>query len=205
MSAPEMLAGQMEIARAAGWWWPFERAVILTERPTELHRNTEGRLHNDAGPAILYPDGWGIWALNGLPLDRRIIEAPETLTFSEVRDEPNTEVRRHMLDRFGGFRGSAAAGAWLKAGNLKPISSTDITNKLQPSALTMWKLSHGDESCECQLYRAELPEDEPLVLLWVICTSTLKEVFLRVPPTMKDAATARDWTFGENLAEAVET
>ena len=52
---------------------------------------------------------------------------------------------------------------------------------------------------------AELPDDEPLVLLWVICTSTAKEVFLRVPPHITDAREARDWTFNVSLAEAVET
>jgi hypothetical protein len=203
-SETERMGGILEIARSAGWWWPFQNAVILTERPTELHMR-DGRLHNDEGSAILYPDGTGVWALNGLRVDRRLVEQPETLTFSEVRDERNTEIRRHMMDRFGGLRGSAAAGAWLSAGGLHPISQTDITDKMQPSGLSIWRLSHKDEPVLCRLYRAEMPEDEPLVLLTVVCTSTAKEVFLRVPPTMKDAAAARDWTFGVSLSEAIET
>jgi hypothetical protein len=113
--------------------------------------------------------------------------------------------RRHMLDRFGGLRGSAAAGAWLKAGGLEPISEEDITHKMQPSGLSIWRLSNGAAPVKCKLYRAELPDDEPLVLLWVICTSTAKEVFLRVPPHITDAREARDWTFNVSLAEAVET
>ena len=152
-----------------------------------------------------FRDGYSLWALHGMRIDRQIIEAPETLTFEQVRDEANSEVRRHMLDRFGGLRGSDAAGAWLKAGDLRPISETDITKKMQPSGLRIWRLSNGDSPVLCKLYRAELPDDEPLVLLWVVCTSTAKEVFLRVPPHLKDAAQARDWTFGEALAEAVET
>ena len=63
----------------------------------------------------------------------------------------------------------------------------------------------SDEPVTCKLYRAELADDEPLVILTVACTSTAKEVFLRVPPDLKDAARARDWTFGSSLAEAFET
>jgi hypothetical protein len=110
-----------------------------------------------------------------------------------------------MLDRYAGLRGSAAAGRWLADMNLKPVSEIDITAKMQPSGLSIWRLSHGDAPVLCKLYRAEMADDEPLVLLFVVCTSTAKEVFLRVPPDMKDAAKARDWTFGETLAEAVET
>jgi hypothetical protein len=206
LESAKRLHGLNEVAQSSGWWWPFEHAVILTERPTEIHRNAEHRLHNDGGPALLYPDGFGIWALNGLRVAQRIVEQPETLTAIEVRDEANAEVRRHMLDRYAGQRGSAAQGRWLQDIGAKPISSVDITDKLQPSALTMWKLSNGEDPCLCRLYRADVSGDEPLVLLWVVCTSTLKEVFLRVPPTMLDAEKARDWTFGDvRLAQAVET
>ena len=205
LEAPARLRGQMEVARSAGWWWPFEGAVILTERPTEIHRNTDGRLHNEDGPALLYPDGWGIWALNGLRVDRQIIETPETLTAAQVRDERNAEVRRHMLGRYAGLRGSAAAGQWLSDMGLQPVSSCDITAKMQPSGLSIWRLTNGDAPVLCKLYRAEMGDDEPLVLLTVICTSTAKLTFLRVPPTIKSAEAARNWTFDEILTDAVET
>jgi len=206
LAAATRLRGLKEVAAASGWWWPFSGAVILTERPTVLVRDAENRLHSDTGPALHYPDGWGIWAIHGLRVDRRVVETPETLTAEEVRDEPNAEIRRHMLDRYAGLRGSAAAGRWLSDMGLTPIGQVDITAKMQPSGLSIWRMSHGDEPVMCKLYRAEMPDDEPLVLLWVVCTSTAKEVFLRVPPHMKDAAGARDWTFdGAELAEAVET
>ena len=202
----ERLHGINEVAKSCGWWWPFENAVILTERPTQIYRDADHRLHNDTGSALLYPDGWGIWAIHGLRMDRKIIEAPETLTAAEVRDERNAEIRRHMLDRYKGLRGAEAQRAWIQDLRLMPISVEDITEKLQPSALTMWRLSHGDKPCECKLYKAKVPDDEDLAILMVTCTSTLKEVSLRVPPTIKTAAEARAWTFGGvNLAEAVET
>ena len=205
LEAPKKLQGLNEIAASSGWWWPFENAVILTERPTELHHDAEGRLHNQDGAALLYPDGWGIWAINGLRVPERVIASPESFTFAEVRDEPNAEIRRHMLDRFGGLRGSEAQAAWLMAGGLKPASREDITAKMQPSGLSIWRLSNGDKPVTCDLYHAPIPNDETLAILMVVCTSTAKVVPLRVPPTCKTAAKARAWTFGRSLANAVET
>jgi hypothetical protein len=55
------LAGQLLIGRSAGWWWPSEQAVILTERPCalELARDAQGRLHHPTGPLGADRDGWG--------------------------------------------------------------------------------------------------------------------------------------------------
>ena len=40
------------ITEVGGWWWPHERVAILTERPTAIRRDPQGRLHADAGPAL---------------------------------------------------------------------------------------------------------------------------------------------------------
>jgi hypothetical protein len=209
MVLPEKLNQQLDahltVCRSIGLWYPFDDFVILTDRPDTIRRDTRNRLHCDDGPALRYRDGYSLYFLNGLPVTRQIVEAPETLTAHQVRDETNAEIRRHMLDRYAGLRGSAAAGKWLADIGAKPISSVDITAKMQPSGLAIWKLQNGDAPVLCKLYRADMPDDEPLVLLFVVCTSTAKEVFLRVPPDFTDAARARDWTFGESLAEAVET
>jgi hypothetical protein len=70
------LEGLSVVAKNAGWWWPFTDAVILTERPVSLTRNAAGQLHSLGDPAILYPDGWGVWMKDGVrvaepnPLER---------------------------------------------------------------------------------------------------------------------------------------
>ncbi|MGO4428877.1 DUF6745 domain-containing protein, partial [Streptomyces sp. MCAF7] len=38
------LAGLAAVARSAGWWWPYEKAVVIAERPVTLHRDEAGRL-----------------------------------------------------------------------------------------------------------------------------------------------------------------
>lgn len=66
----DRLGGIMRVARSAGRWWPFEHAVILTERPTTLHRDDQGRPHRETGPAIAYRDGFAVWSWHGVRLPR---------------------------------------------------------------------------------------------------------------------------------------
>ena len=55
---------------AIGWWWPLRDVAVLTERPTELHRDADGRLHADTGTAIVYPDGWRLHRHHGARVPR---------------------------------------------------------------------------------------------------------------------------------------
>jgi Arc/MetJ family transcription regulator len=56
----------LRIARSAGWWWPLANLAILTDRPTAMHLDDKGDLHNPDGPALLYPDGWAVRATHGV-------------------------------------------------------------------------------------------------------------------------------------------
>jgi hypothetical protein len=197
------------LAKLSGYRFMHEEFCIISDRPLEYHVRDDGQPHCETGPFVRWSDGSAFYALNGIYVSQQIIDAPHTLTKEQVRNEPNAEVRRHMLDRYAGKRGSEAAAAWIMDMGLQPISTEDITHKMQPSGLSIWRLSHGDAPVLCKLFRANLNDDEPLNLLWVVCTSTAKEVFLRVPHIFKDARAARAWTFDgvsvEDMDMAVET
>ena len=105
------LRGLIDHARAGGWWWPFRGAAILTERPTSLHRDDRNRLHCETGPAIGYSDGWGVYAWHGTRVSREIVEHPEQITPGRIDSEPNAEVRRVMLERYGLGRYVLESGA----------------------------------------------------------------------------------------------
>ena len=79
-----------------GWWWPFEGAVILTERPTQLHMDSEGKLHNPSGPAVLYPDGFSVYAWHGVRIPETIIKSPHLITLDMIESETNNTVRDAM-------------------------------------------------------------------------------------------------------------
>lgn len=63
----DRLTGLAEVARNAGWWWPYEHAVVIVERPEALHRDEAGRLDRADGPALAYPDGFALYAWRACP------------------------------------------------------------------------------------------------------------------------------------------
>jgi hypothetical protein len=136
--------GLVKVGKSAGWWWPLQGAVVLTERPSQLHRDEEGRLHCEDGAAVLYPDGWGVWAIHGVRVTQQIVERPETLTVKEIREESNAEVRRVMIERFTPER------------YLRESEATLLDEVHEPP---FPGLLHA------QLWQTERPGDTPLVMV----------------------------------------
>lgn len=95
----EALQGLTAAARAAGWWLPHERVCWVSERPRRLERNRWGSLHSETGPAVLYPDGWSIHAVDGVRLSRHLFEGE--VTAREVLELDNSEIRRVLVGRIG--------------------------------------------------------------------------------------------------------
>jgi hypothetical protein len=178
------LAGLARVARSAGWWWPYERVAVLTERPAALHRDNVGRLHHGDGPALSYPDGWQLYAWRGMPIPPEVAAELPNLTVKRIQAEENAEVRRVMLEFFGFDR-------YLRECDAKKV--------------------HIDETGV--LWRADLPNDEPLVMVEVVNSTpepdgTRRTYFLRVPPTIRTARAAVAWTFGlteEEYSPAIQT
>jgi hypothetical protein len=156
---------------SACWWAAHRDFVIVSERPTVIHRELvdanrprgfrSHRLHCDSGPAIAFQDGWGVWAWHGVRVDRRIIEAPWTITVPAIQQEANAEVRRIMLERFG------------------------LTRYLLDSGAA--KIAEDEFG---ELYRTEIQGDEPLVMVKVMNSTSEpdgshKPYFLRVHPDLR--------------------
>jgi len=167
------IPAKVELIKHCGWFYPFEDLCVACERPLRISLNEVGRLHRADGPALELRCGYQQFAWNGFLVTEQFIRAPETLTVVQIETEPNVEVRRLMMERFGKERFLIESGT-------EPIQSDD------------WGT----------LYRKELPRDEPLVMVKVINSTpepdgTFREYFLRVPPTMRTAREAVAWTFGK--------
>jgi hypothetical protein len=159
------------ITHECHWFYPFLDFCLVSDKPTEIHRDERNNLHNLTGPALGYRDGWGVYAAHGVRLSSEIIEHPETITVEQIDHQPNAEIRRVMVERYGMERFLTDAGA---------------------------KLIHGDE-CG-QLYRREMGDDEPIVAVRVVNSTpepdgTRHVYFLRVPPTTRTARAGVAWTF----------
>jgi hypothetical protein len=63
--APPILRAAWDVARSSGLWWPFEHVAVMSDRPAEVHVNERYLLHRDDGPAVVFRDGWNVFAWNG--------------------------------------------------------------------------------------------------------------------------------------------
>jgi uncharacterized protein DUF6745 len=97
----QKLCGLWEVAQSANWWLPHQKLCWVSERHNILNRNDRRRLHCTNGPALAYPDGWSIWAIDGVRVDEQIIMRPETQTVKQIKEEKNEEIRRIRIERFG--------------------------------------------------------------------------------------------------------
>jgi hypothetical protein len=161
-----------EAARNAGWWWPSENAVVLTDRPTALHLDDQNRLHQAPAPALAYADGLSLYAWHGFTLEPEFAQSLDSLTFASFRDQRNAELRRIMLEYFTVER-------FLAESDAKPV--------------------HEDETGK--LWRIEFPDDEAVALVEVVNSTpepdgTFHVYFLRVPPDTRTARAGVAWTFG---------
>lgn len=138
------LAGMMRVARSAGWWWPFEDAVILTERPTALHRDRQARLHCEDGPALVYPDGFAIWAWHGVRVPEDLIATGWDT--ARILRERNAEVRRCAIERLGWDR-------FIKDSGLTRVASCPDPGN-PPHHLALYELS--DELADLYHARARI-------------------------------------------------
>lgn len=107
----------------------------------------------------------------GVRIDQRVAFEPETITGQDILAEPNTEVRRVMMERIGYERFLTEVRA-------------EILDR------------DHDAGGERLLVRVALPDDEPFVAVSVSCPSTGRQYVLRVPPTIETAHAASAWLAG---------
>lgn len=107
----------------------------------------------------------------GVPIDARIAFQPETITAGEVLDQPNAELRRVLLERMG-------YDTFLRQARAEMLDRD------------------RDAGGERRLLRVDLPGDEPLVCVAVICPSTARQYLIRVPPAMRTCRQALAWVAG---------
>ncbi len=96
----EELIPLMRLAENCGWWWPFNGAVIFTERPIKIYRNEQFRLHNFDDAAIEYNDGFKLFRFNGVNVPQKYVNQ-KSFTKEEILAEENADIRREMIRKIG--------------------------------------------------------------------------------------------------------
>jgi hypothetical protein len=98
----EKLHGLWILAKSAGWAIPYENICWVSERHNICKLNNRGVIHSENGPAIAYPDGFEIYALNGVRIKKELVDTPaEKLDPHILLEEKNAEVRREIVRKIG--------------------------------------------------------------------------------------------------------
>jgi hypothetical protein len=165
------LSGLWQVAKNAAWILPHERMCWLSERPTIIRSDTNGRLHAADGPALSFRDGWSVYAWKGVLVPPSIIERPERINVRSIAANHDPQIRRCMIDILTPQRFIAEGGA--------DRVSQDETGIL-------WR----------QRWRWEAWAAVEVVNGTAEADGTHKRYFLQVPPTVRSAREAVAWTYG---------
>lgn len=184
IEAPERTKSLYQIAQHCGWLWMFEGVCVLVDSPAFVRVDDAGRLHCDNGPAMRYPDGFTIYAWHGVNVPALVIETPALITLHMIKRENNGEVRRVMIERYGGLMRYAIDGGWTLVDEL-PADHAQL-------GLRTAKLWRGDEDDDLDEHFHPIPSmyvellnstPEP--------DGTTKRYTLRVDPTAYGGDAAR--------------
>ena len=107
---PPLLKALWEIARSSGPWWAFDYAILLTDRPCEVHLDGRLQPHSPDGPAMVYRDGWCIYAWEGEATDgpgqpeQRLVLEPQGFRWvpylSTPTPKPISKSSKSFLERY---------------------------------------------------------------------------------------------------------
>jgi len=100
----QTLTSLMRIVASCGYFVPGEKReyVGFFERPSIIRLDDRRRPHCLDGPAIQYRDGFGVFAIHGVPVPRKYIETPaEQISIEELLREKDAEVRTAVFSKVG--------------------------------------------------------------------------------------------------------
>ena len=165
-----------ELAAIHGSWrWVHQDFCIVSDRPSILLVDDRNRPHCADGPSHQWRDGWSLYFWHGVKVPETVIMSPQSITTTMIDDEPNQEVRRVMIERYG-YDKYAGASA---------VVHEDRFGKLRKR-----RNKAGDDIAVVEVLNST-PEPD----------GSTKTYFLAVPPECKTALEAVAWTFDMRPSE----
>ncbi|MEW6279732.1 MAG: DUF6745 domain-containing protein [Candidatus Eremiobacterota bacterium] len=147
------------------------RLVLKTTwvQPTELV--PWGTVQGPVGPALRWSDGYVEFLVGEHWLDHRWVVSPEKLGLADLEPVPDRGMRRALMRRLG-TRRAVESG-------LPTVLHEDVDGAGMPR----------------RLLRLEVPGDEAMCVVEVVCPSTGERHYLRVPPGTRTCQEGVAWTF----------
>ena len=162
------ICGLISPVRACGGGHTVAFASSASGRLKSTSRDGK-TLHHDAGPAVRFRDGWSIWAIDGVVVDEQVVLHPETQNVRQIRREPNAEVKRIRIERFGWDRYLAEVGA---------VAIDRRRNDIEATRETLFRTPDRERILVCA------------------CPSTARVYALAVPRDIRTCEGAQAWLSG---------
>jgi len=168
----ERLAGRL---LECGLWCAWLRAdqVVALRPPSQLRVDAEGGFDSSRGAALEWTDGDRFWAMGRTVLGADFDPAQVTLAALQVAGLE----RREALIEIKGY-------PWL----------------LEQAGARLVDFDLEVNGCPRRLLEIPLPPENVMVAV-VVCPSTGKQAYLRVPPEIETCRDAVAWTFGYDQSD----
>jgi len=201
--------------RACDGWLLVRGAALFLEPPLRTVEDDQGRFHSDAGPAIVYADGFAVWAQHDVTLPRVAVESPADLTIDLLRASvfEDFERERQLIRIYGEARYRTEASATLDLIAAEPMPGMR-RQLVEAYGVGRYATAVGEVIATDvdglgqarRLWRVRRPNDDLMVLVEVANSTPeadgSREAFwLRVPPHISTCQGAVAWTFGVNEGE----
>ena len=150
-------------------WW-HKDVLAISDRPKEIHRDDEGRFHNDRGPAISWHDGLSLYYWRGVAIPEGWLTGKPP-SAAQALAWGNMEQRRAACEIVG----------W--ANIFAELDAKVIDENADPQIGILYEADIGIPG----MFRGRF--------LKVVC-GTGREFVLPVPPNVNTAQEANAWTWG---------
>ena len=161
----------LEMTESCGFYWVLDGICFASERPSEINRDDEGRLHSETGMSIRYAgSGWGLFHWHGTAVPGEWITNREKLTPEIALREENVELRRAACE----ILGWANVLRSLKAETIDKDDDPEIGN----------------------LVAVKLPNLRDKAKFLLVRCGTGRDFAIGVPPHINKAIDAQAWIVG---------
>ena len=160
------LDAYIRYAKTCGWMYAYDGIALVSERPTEIHFDNRGLLHNENEMSVKFSDGWGVHSWHGIRVPGDWIENKKSITPQIALHHENVEQRRAACEILG----------WNNI--LRELNAATIDKSANPFV--------------GELLEVDIPDIGKERFLRVMC-GTGREFALPVPPDMQRASQAQAW------------
>ena len=100
-----------------------EKHIFVSRNPVEVNWEDDN-LSSKTGMSARWADGYGLWTIDGIPVNRQIVEFPKSQTIEQIDNEENADVRSIRIERYGWIQYLQKTGA-----SIIDERHNDITNQ----------------------------------------------------------------------------